>query len=128
MRLFLFLLLSLAGFSCEQTGAVAQSKTSPEAFEQLLAGDNSIQLIDVRTPEEYATGHLANARLINFQSADFAAQIKALDKNRPVLVYCAVGGRSGKAAAQLTKLGFPSVYDLDGGINAWKAAGKKIVK
>lgn len=126
MRISLFLFLTLAGLSCGQTSAEAQTKTSPDRFEALLAEDPTVQLIDVRTPEEYKAGHLANARLINFHSADFTEQLSTLDKNKPVLVYCAVGGRSGKAADKLNKLGFQEVYDLDGGFNAWKASGNKI--
>ncbi len=128
MRNYLFLFIYLAGFSCGQPDLNAQSKIEPDAFESMLAGKNAHQLIDVRTPDEYQDGHLANARLINFYAADFTQQLSQLDKTQPVLVYCAVGGRSGKAAAQLTKLGFSQVYDLKGGYTAWAAAGKKTVK
>ena len=126
MRILLFLFLSLAGLSCSQTSA--QTKTAPDRFEALLTEDQSVQLIDVRTPEEYNSGHLSNARLINFHDADFAQQLETLDKNKTVMVYCGLGIRSGKAADQMTKMGFVQIYDLDGGIKAWNDAGKKTVK
>jgi rhodanese-related sulfurtransferase len=63
-----------------------------------------------------------------FYASDFAQKIAKLDKNRPVMVYCAAGGRSASAASQFKKLGFAKVYDLDGGMGAWKKAGKKTVR
>jgi rhodanese-related sulfurtransferase len=126
--MLLFVFISLIGFSCSQSGAQAQSKTSPDDFEALLAELDAVQLIDVRTPEEYADGHLDGARLMNYHDTDFSQNLETLDKTKPVMVYCALGGRSGKAARKLTELGFQQVYDLDGGITAWRAAGKKTVK
>lgn len=127
MKNFWILFLLLAGVSCSRDVS-AQAKLKPAEFETLLAKDKSVQLVDVRTPEEYAAGHLEGAKLIDFYLPDFAAQIGKLDKNKPVAVYCAAGGRSGSAADQLTKMGFAKVYDLAGGIRAWKSAGKKTVQ
>jgi rhodanese-related sulfurtransferase len=121
--IFLCFLLSLAACQSE-----AQSKLEPGAFEQALQKDQSAQLIDVRTPEEYRSGHIAGAVNINYYDSDFAQKIEKLDKNRPVMVYCAVGGRSGKAAAQFKQLGFGKVTDLSGGIKAWQAAGKPLAQ
>ena len=64
----------------------------------------------------------------NFYDADFKAQLEKLDKNKPVYVYCKVGGRSGQAAAQMQAMGFTAVYNLTGGMNAWNGAGKEVVK
>lgn len=125
MRL-IYLALTFFGLACNQQSLAGQNKIAPDAFEEMLQQDSSIQLLDVRTPEEFQTGHLANAINLNFQSPDFAKNISSLDKTRPTLVYCAVGGRSAQAATQLRKLGFTKVYDLKGGIIAWKAAGKAV--
>lgn len=103
-----------------------QNKLAPDAFETMLKNDTTVQLVDVRTPDEFQSGHIAGAKLINFQSADFAEKIAQLDKNRPVMVYCAVGGRSANAAKQCSKMGFSKVYDLKGGITAWKEKGKAV--
>lgn len=128
MKQLFFLLLAVSGFSCGTPNLQGQSKLNPNAFESLLAKDKSIQLVDVRTPEEYAAGHLEGAQLMDFYDSNFAAQLGKLDKTKPVAVYCAAGGRSGSAAEQLTKMGFKQVYDLAGGMRAWRSAGKKTVQ
>jgi rhodanese-related sulfurtransferase len=129
MKKLLFLLLVLSSISCTQTAVQAQSgKLNPAEFESILSKDKTVQLVDVRTPEEYAAGHIEGARLIDFYDTDFATRIGKLDKNKPVLVYCAAGGRSASAAEQLNKMGFKKVYDLAGGMRAWRAAGKKAVQ
>ncbi|NJM79942.1 MAG: rhodanese-like domain-containing protein [Flavobacterium sp.] len=94
-------------------------------FEQKITTDG-VQLVDVRTPEEFEEGHLPNAVNINIKDADFQAKIGALDKTKPVLVYCKSGGRSGKACGIMKELGFTNITDLDGGITNWVAEGKPI--
>lgn len=84
-----------------------------------------VRLIDVRTPKEYAEGHLAGSENIDVKAADFAERIK--DIKGKVAVYCRGGRRSLKAAEQLAANGC-TVYNLDGGILAWQKAGKPIVK
>ena len=86
------------------------------------------QVLDVRTPEEWAGGTIKGAIKMNFYDADFAEQINKLDKNKPIYVYCKAGGRSAKAADQLNKAGFKNVFNLLGGITAWNSAGKETVK
>ncbi|MDZ7877109.1 MAG: rhodanese-like domain-containing protein [Saprospiraceae bacterium] len=110
--------------SCTST---AQNATSPAAFEAKIVAPN-VQLVDVRTPQEFANGHLENAKNINFNHPEFKQKIALLDKNKPIAVYCGVGGRSGKASKILVKLGFKDITDLAGGITAWLAAHKKVVK
>ncbi len=122
-------MLVLSSLSCTQTAVQAQSgKLNAAEFESILSKDKTVQLVDVRTPEEYAAGHIEGARLIDFYDTDFAARIGKLDKSKPVMVYCAAGGRSASAAEQLNKMGFKKVYDLTGGMRAWRAAGKKAVQ
>ena len=128
MKNILYLLLAVSGLSCSQSAAVGQAKLGPNEFEALLAKDATAQLVDVRTPEEYAAGHIEGARLINIYDADFTDQINKLDKAKPVMVYCAAGSRSGSAAKQMSKMGFKKVYDLAGGMGAWRASGKKTVQ
>lgn len=106
----------------------AQTVVDAAQTESMLKKDHSIQLVDLRTPEEIKeTGKIAGARAINFFSPDFNTQISKLDKAKPVIVYCAAGGRSPRAAAQLSQLGFKKVYDYAGGMNDWQAKGKKTV-
>jgi len=80
-------------------------------------------LIDVRTPEEFTKGHIAGAVNIDWLDDGFAKNTSGLDKSKPVLLYCAAGGRSEEAKLALSKSGFKTVTDLEGGINAWKHNG-----
>lgn len=82
-------------------------------------------LLDVRTPEEYQEGHLDNAVNINWFDTDFAKQTLSLNKEKPIYVYCKLGGRSAKASKVLDSLGFKNVVDLTGGYDAFKAAKEK---
>ena len=97
---------------------------SPDDFQTTVA-DKSIQLVDVRTAEEYAEQHIPGAVNIDVYAEDFIEQCKAkLDASRPVAVYCRSGKRSASAVAQLRKAGFKDVLNLDGGILGWLSAGK----
>ncbi|MCE7061779.1 thioredoxin domain-containing protein [Dyadobacter sp. CY343] len=107
------------------TTASAQTVLSPDEFERKILTNKEIQLLDVRTPEEYREGHLANSKNLNYKDADFRQQVNKLDKNRPVYVYCLSGGRSGAAAKTLAESGFAEVYDMKGGYIKWTSAGKK---
>lgn len=124
MNKFLFIVFALFLQSCQSD---AQVKISIADMEKTMNNNSSIQLVDVRTPEEFNTGHLAKAVNMNIYDDDFAQKTATLSKEKPVYVYCAVGGRSGQAAAMLTKAGY-KVYDLAGGYKAWSAAKKPIVK
>ena len=101
------------------------SLISPEKLNEELG---SIQLIDVRTPEEFAEGHLENAKNMNYYDDDFKQQLSVLDKNQKVYVYCKKGGRSSSAAELLSEMGFTEIYDLEGGMDNWKDKGLKTVK
>jgi len=87
-----------------------------------------VQLIDVRTPEEFSQGHLENAKNINIMAEDFDAQVASLDKSKPVMVYCKSGGRSARASERLKELGFTMITDLEGGITNWNNENKPTVK
>jgi rhodanese-related sulfurtransferase len=122
LSLFFFVLIFLN--SCTTN---AQTAIAPAAFEVKMATPN-VQLVDVRTPQEFANGHLENAKNVNFNDPEFKQKIALLDKTKPIAVYCGVGGRSGRASKVLSELGFKDISDLAGGITAWLAANKKVVK
>src|SRR5262249_18439873 len=85
------------------------------------------QVLDVRTAEEFKSGHLKNALQADWQQKDqFVDRVSYLDKSKTVYVYCLAGGRSSQAAEWLTQNGFTRVVNLQGGINAWKQAGKPL--
>jgi thioredoxin 1 len=129
MHRILFVLMT--GMIALMSACTAQSQTTVTAAqtEEMLQKDPSTQLVDLRTQAEInQTGKIAGAKHINFNSPDFQTQIGQLDKTKPVIVYCASGGRSPRAAAAMTKMGFKTVYDYAGGMNDWKAKGKKTVQ
>ena len=101
------------------------SLISPEALD---AANKDILLIDVRTPGEYASGHIENSINIDYRSDDFKELIAKLDTNQEVYVYCKVGGRSARSAKAMEEMGFKKVYDLKGGIKAWERSGLQTVK
>ena len=122
-RIIASLFYTLLLFSC-----TAQTKTSLSAdeFEKAIAKD-SIQILDVRTPGEYASGHIKNTLLANWNdAAEFNRRIAFVNKAKPVYVYCLAGGRSAAAAEKMRGMGFENVYELKGGINAWKAGNKNL--
>ncbi|QJX48495.1 rhodanese-like domain-containing protein [Hymenobacter taeanensis] len=70
-----------------------------------------VVLLDVRTPEEYAAGHLSNAQNVNFRAADFTTQVSQLDPTKTYVLYCASGNRSGKATVLFQEKGFKNVIN-----------------
>ncbi len=109
-----------------QTTQTAKDVAVDEFVRLMEANPNAI-VLDVRTPEEVAAGRVACGEHIDFYDANFKARVKTLDHSAPVLVYCAAGGRSGQAMDFMQGEGFTEVYNLDGGINAWRSAGKPTV-
>lgn len=90
------------------------------------AGDGVI--LDLRTPDEYAEGYIDGAENVNYYDETFKDQLKAMPRDKTYLVYCRSGGRSGRTAKLMAELGFERVYDLKGGMIAWKAAKQKVAK
>ncbi len=120
MKKILFMLLAMLGLNngCMNARDNNFSNTDVDGFSKLLQ-DEKVQLVDVRTPEEFAEGHIPGAQNINVKSSDFVASVeKRLDKSEPVAVYCRSGKRSAEAAAILSKEGY-KVINLSGGILAW---------
>ena len=109
---------------------IAENITAEEAFTLIQADQQNpdFVIIDVRTPEEFAQGHLENAVNIDYNSTAFSDEIKTLDKNRTYLIYCQSGARSGQALGLMAVLQFVEVYNISGGITAWQAAGLPVVE
>ena len=104
----------------------ADVKLTSLAFKEATAHKN-VQLIDIRRPEEFASGHIISAKNIDFYSEDFEKlMIEELDLGQPVYLYCRSGGRSGKAATKLSALGY-KIYDLKGGILDWKSQNFELI-
>ena len=83
-------------------------------------------VVDVRSPEEYSSGHLQGSKNINWNGDNFEEKIGKYEKSQPIFVYCMSGGRSKKAAEKLAELGFSYIYELQGGIMKWNAAGLSV--
>ncbi|HXC06917.1 MAG TPA: rhodanese-like domain-containing protein [Bacteroidia bacterium] len=117
--------------SCQSNPKKAGDKTPVNTalpvddFEKKLTSPG-VQLVDVRTPEEFNQGHLKGAINYDYRSPQFTDQISKLDKSKPVMVYCLSGGRSGAAAGKLGELGFQEVYNMQGGMMKWNAAQKPV--
>lgn len=109
-------------------GSSAAFKTeSVDAFAATISSPSTI-VIDVRTPEEFASGHIANAVNMNVEGADFDAQIANVTKTATVAVYCHSGRRSAIAADKMATAGFTDIHNLDGGISAWTNAGQSVTQ
>jgi rhodanese-related sulfurtransferase len=107
------------------TSAAAVKHLDPKAFGETLKQPGTV-VLDVRTPEEFAEGHIPNAKNLDVQASDFANQLKSLDKTVSYAVYCRSGKRSAAAADQMHTAGFTKVVDLAGGVVAWTAAGSQL--
>lgn len=94
---------------------------APQEYDtQFIQGGTAHQLIDVRTPQEFAGGHIAGA--VNIPVEEIAGRLGEVAQDQPVVVYCRSGNRSAQAAQILDQAGYAPVYDL-GGIGAWQQAG-----
>jgi len=90
--------------------------------------ERSYVLLDVRTPEEFSSGHLKGAANYNFYNESFEDEINGLDKRKKYLIYCKSGGRSRQAMFLMKDLGFEEVYNLAGGITSWNEQGFDVEK
>ncbi len=93
-----------------------------------LINREDAMVLDVRETNDYANGHILNARNVPLAQLDERANDVAKNKAKPVIVYCANGQRAGGAIAILKKHGFANVVNLSGGFTAWKAAGLPVEK
>ncbi len=112
----------------DSTNAVEIVHMSPQDFQSKMNELDNEQLIDVRTQGEVDGGFIANMTHMDYNGDGFGNQIQGLDKNRPVMVYCAGGGRSKKAANNMKTWGFTEIYELDNGFNGWESAGLPVEK
>ena len=127
----LLLILGMATAGCQAqntTKEVVNIDVNVADFELIMDTIPNGLLLDVRTDNEFAQGHLRGAQQIDFYRDDFSDALDKLDREQPVLIYCRSGNRSGKAAKQMKAMGFSAVYNLEGGIGAWSKRGKPIAK
>jgi rhodanese-related sulfurtransferase len=115
-----FVLVAMLLNSCTN-GQNKSAKTSLSAteFAARIKEIPAAPVVDVRSAEEYSSGHLQNSKNINWNGDNFEGKIIKFDKTKPVFVYCHSGRRSAAAAAKMRSLGFKEVYELSGGITEW---------
>lgn len=130
--------LLLGGCSAGTSADGGTGATSPDAGSQAsdtldaaafatVVDEPGVTLLDVRTPEEFAAGHLAGARNLDVSSPDFVARVAELPKDGRYAVYCRSGNRSAQALAAMREAGVTDAVHLDGGIGAWQDSGREVV-
>jgi len=138
-KILIGILMSMALLACNKqqktasdTSSSTKTADNPEyldvnvnTFKQMMNDKPGI-VLDVRTPKEFAGGKLAQAVNIDITQPSFTSKVQKLDTKRPVYVYCHVGSRSAFAMKQMQSLGFTHIYNLQGGISAWRQAGFQV--
>jgi phage shock protein E len=123
--------LALAGCSAKdkssdsaatETATVSVPSVDAATFQSKII-ERGVVVLDVRTADEFKQNHIIDARNIDVESADFDSQISKLDKKVTYALYCQSGRRSAIAYTKMKEAGFINLYNLDGGMNAWVAAG-----
>ena len=130
MKKILVLIAAVFGIAllagCGSGGSGAVQTVDPQAFLSTASQTGTV-VVDVRTPAEYAAGHVTGAVNIDVEAPTFDAEIAKLDKNATYAVYCHSGNRSGAALEQMAAAGFTHLYDLAGGLVAWQSMGGQTV-
>lgn len=126
--LFIFLLVFSLGAPCQIMSKDAKPDIISLKDAKALLDQKDVIIIDVRTPAEFAQGHIPGARNMDFFGGRFDVDAETLPKDKPVLLYCRSGKRSGGAAEILEKAGVKKIMDMQQGFQAWEKAGLPIEK
>jgi thioredoxin len=120
---YILITLFIAVVSSCSNGKAEKTNLAPKDFQAKIKSTESAVVIDVRTADEFSTGHLMNALNMDWNDAATEAQLKSLDQSKTYFVYCLSGGRSSGAARFLRSNGFKNVIELNGGMMAWRSEG-----
>ena len=121
------MLLFIAFNSSCQNSNESVKNISADSLNSMLKTSDAI-ILDVRSPEEFAEGHISGAININFHDENFESTLDTLDKEKTYNVYCRSGNRSGKSIDLMTKKGFKRIHHLKGGMLEWEGKGFETVK
>lgn len=126
----LVIAIGLIGFAWYSSQQPTDQRIDPEIlsietvsvseFATTLASQPDRRIIDVRTTEEFADGHISGAQNIDFYAEDFLNQFEQFAPDEPLAIYCRSGNRSSQALRQLRQAGFTDIVELEGGIVAWE--------
>lgn len=110
--------------ACGGSSTTEAGLTAVEGVNEIVSeAPEGLVILDIRTPEEFAAGHISGAINIDYYASDFEQRLGVLDLDVPYVMYCNSGNRSSNALPLMDSLGFSEVYELDGGIQAWLGAG-----
>ena len=130
------LMVGLIAFGSLTCVGQDQKKVAPKGYYDMESAQAAAMLerfptfviLDIRTPKEFAAGHLKGAKNIDFFRDDFGEKLKKLDKPKGYLVHCASGGRSGRSMKQFKQQGFTTIYHISDGYKGWVASKLPVVK
>ena len=132
MLLVTGLLLAAVVVGCGAGSATSvdlvETVSPARAAEIIGEGRPGLVVLDVRTPEEFAAGHLASAVNLDMYAPGFADALALLDRETPYVLYCRTDNRSGEVREMMRSLGFTEVHEIDGGIVAWVEGGRPFVR
>ena len=128
MRIKILILLALMLLPVLNSCALQPKTLTAQEMSKMIKKDKKVVLLDVRTPEEYAKGHIAGAKNYTLHNAADMTSIGKLDKKAVYIVYCRTKNRSGVVANQMTQQGFTKVYQMTDGIVGWEQSGLPVVK
>lgn len=125
-KLFAVILVSMLALNaCGVSGGKVTNLNVTDFASKI--SDSTVTLVDVRTPDEFSSGHISGALNIDFESGSFEQDIQKLDKTKVYAVYCRSGNRSGQATYMMAKDGFKEVFNLNGGVIDWINSGQSLV-
>ena len=104
----------------------AAEQTDVDTVHGALEGGEDVTVVDVREPDEYEAGHVPGAKPLPRGLLEYKAADELPDKDAPIVVHCAVGGRGSLAAKSLKEMGYTNVANMDGGLNAWRERGYEV--
>ena len=122
----MLLLLVISGCAAGNRSVADLTPAEAEKMIKTNQKDSAFVILDVRTPEEFNTGHLAGAVNVDYRSSDFQSRIDGLPKSRTYLLYCRTGHRSANAMSLMKERGFEKLYNMLGGITRWREENRDI--
>ncbi len=125
------LIAVVASCSLQSTTDIPINNVDVNTARDLVTQDETVIVLDVRTPEEYAIGHIEGALNINIAEADFSKRVSKLDRDKTYIIHCSANvknGRSAKSLEIMSSFGFDKLLNMEGGIIAWEQSGYPIVR